>query len=146
MKYVLTLWCVTLAATLGGCDKAKVSDNSIQTVREPEVIEAAGQPQVVIVDVRKPEDFASGHLPGAINIYLPQIREGDPSLSSAKRIIVYSGGWTDPLSPAAAKKLMALGYQNVYEFKGGIEVWTAAGHPLTSSAAPTAGRPETGSQ
>lgn len=142
MKCIVTLLCLTLAA-IAGCDKVKVSDESIQTLREAEVIEALTQPQVVLVDVRKPEHFAKGHLPGAINIYLPQMRESDARLASAKQIIVYASGWTDPLSPAAAKKLMALGYQNVYEFKGGIEVWTAAGHNLTTSATPTPGRPET---
>jgi rhodanese-related sulfurtransferase len=142
MKRVLTLACLTIAA-LAGCDKAKVSDESILTIREPQVIEAMSQPQVVLVDVRKPEHFAKGHLPGAINIYLPQMREGDVRLASAKQIIVYASGWTDPLSPAAAKKLMALGYQNVFEFKGGIEVWTAAGHTLATSATPQVGRPET---
>ena len=145
MKRVFALMCLAVL-TIAGCDKVKVSDDSIQTLRETQVIEAMSQPQVVLVDVRKPEDFAKGHLPGAINIYLPQMREGDPRLASAKQIIVYASGWTDPLSPAAAKKLMALRYQNVFEFKGGIEVWTAAGHNLTTSATPEVGRPETGAR
>jgi rhodanese-related sulfurtransferase len=127
-----------------GCDKVKVSDQQIQIIKESEMEAAIGDPETVIVDVRKPAAFAAGHLPNAINIFLPDIREADPRLGIAKRIIVYSGGWTDPLSTAAAKRLMAMGYTGVAEFKGGLELWKDSGRQIVGSVAPANARPETG--
>ena len=44
--------------------------------------------------------------------------------------VVYAGGWTDDLSIAGAKRLLALGYKNVFEFRGGIELWQSEGRAL----------------
>jgi rhodanese-related sulfurtransferase len=143
---------VVMAATTGlivlsGCDEIRVSDSDVKVLREYEVIEAMKAPGTVLVDVRKPETYRAGHIEGAINLFLPQIVAGDPLLADSKRIIVYAGGWTDPLSTAAAKRMLALGYVNVEEFKGGVEVWTEMGHKLVTTPEPPPAaivRPEAG--
>jgi len=60
---------------------------------------------------------------------------------SASRLPTPSGV-TDPLSLAAAKRLKAVGYANVSEFKGGTEVWTEAGHSLVTPARASEVRPD----
>jgi phage shock protein E len=132
------------AALLGGCDKVKVSDENIQLMKDTEVVAALNDDKTIIVDVRKPERYAAGHIPSAVNIYVPQIVALDARLANAKRIVVYAGGWTDGLSQAATKKMLALGYTGVYEFKGGMENWKDAGQQVVTSAPPAAARPETG--
>ena len=139
----------TLAAVLGatlmaaGCSgQREVSDADIRVMKRDQMTGALDAPGTVVVDTRKPEAYKQGHLPGAINIYLPDIRRQDPRLGNAERIVVYGRGWTDPLSTAAAKKMMALGYVNVHEYKGGVEEWRNADRELVKSGGE--GRPETG--
>jgi rhodanese-related sulfurtransferase len=68
---------------------------------------------VVVVDVRDPEEFAEGHVPGAMNLPLKNFAAGSGVLDKGKKIVVYcnSGG----RSYGAYKKLMKLGYKNIYQ-------------------------------
>lgn len=68
---------------------------------------------VMLVDVRDPEEFAEGHIPGAINLPLNNFAAGSGVLDKEKKIVVYcnSGG----RSYGAYKKLMKLGYKNIYQ-------------------------------
>jgi len=71
------------------------------------------QDSVMLVDVRDPEEFAEGHIPGAINLPLNNFAAGSGVLDKEKKIVVYcnSGG----RSYGAYKKLMKLGYKNIYQ-------------------------------
>jgi len=132
------------AALLAGClDEKRTSDSDIQVMRVEQVDAALKSGDAVLVDVRTREAYNIGHIPGAISMPLPTIRPGDPRLTNAKRIIVYAGGWTDPLSSAATKRMLALGYDDVYEFKGGTDVWLDAGGRLIEADPDAAGRRET---
>lgn len=54
----------------------------------------------------------------------------------------YGAGWSDSLSTAGVKRLLALGYEYVYEFKGGVEVWAGAGKRLVREAEAAEARPD----
>ena len=134
---------VLAAALLAGCDKVQVSDKNVEMMKDTEVLAALNDDKTIIVDIRKPEKYAAGHIPNAINIYVPTIVALDARLANAKRIIVYGDGWTNGLSQAATKKMLALGYVGVYEFKGGIENWKDSGQQLVATGPPAVARPET---
>lgn len=85
---------------------------------------------VRLVDVRAFRHFEQGHLPGAINLFLPDLHAGDARLTEARSIVVYAQTWQDSLGPAAAKRLITLGYDNVYLYRGGVELWIARGGQL----------------
>lgn len=76
----------------------------------------------IILDVRRPDEFASGHIPGAINI--PNEDIGDEEISQLpdknQLILVYCRSGNR--SKQASAKLVALGYTNIVEF-GGILDW-----------------------
>lgn len=76
----------------------------------------------IIVDVRTKDEYASGHIPGAICIPNETISNIDPVQLSNKdqNIIVYCQ--TGMRASKAAKKLKRLGYKNVFNF-GGINSW-----------------------
>ena len=134
---------VTLLAALVACKgEAKTSDKSLREMDIKQVRAALAEEgqKVVMVDARPPEQFDAGHLPGAINVFLPEVRAGDGRLQAADRVIVYGAGWQDPLAPATAKRLMALKYSNVYLFRGGMEVWERGGQ-ATQPAAPSGRHP-----
>ena len=127
---VFGLWC-----GLVGCGfSSQTSDLDIQTVQLGQLNQMLGgdgewqkKSPTVLVDVRSAARFAKGHIPDAMNIPVLELKAADPRLSHAYNIVVYASGWTDALSGAAFKKLIALGYQNVYDFRGGLEVWNAQG-------------------
>ena len=76
----------------------------------------------VILDVRRPDEFAAGHIPGAICIPNESIGESVPELPDfSQMILVYCR--SGRRSKEASQKLADLGYTQVYEF-GGILDWT----------------------
>jgi rhodanese-related sulfurtransferase len=75
----------------------------------------------VIVDVRASEDYAQGHVPGAI--HLPQDAWSNPTgLSKNARNVFYCYSQTCHLAAKAAYKFAALGYP-VVEMEGGFQAW-----------------------
>ena len=82
----------------------------------------AGDEPYVIVDVRRPDEFAKGHIPGAINVPNEGIADEQPAeLPNLDQVLlVYCQ--TGRRSAAASKKLADIGYTRVLEF-GGIMTW-----------------------
>ena len=74
----------------------------------------------IILDVRRPDEYAKGHIPGAINV--PNEEIGTAEISElpdkAQLILVYCR--SGRRSKEAAGKLVKLGYTNIVEF-GGIQ-------------------------
>ncbi len=85
----------------------------------------------IVVDVRREDEFAAGHIPGAVCIPNENIGKEQPAqLPKIDQVILIycrSGN----RSKQAAQKLVDMGYTNVYEF-GGIIDWT--GKVVTDSA------------
>ncbi len=77
----------------------------------------------IIVDVRRADEFETGHIPGAVNIPNESIGteqpEGLPRLDQIILVYCRSGN----RSKQASEKLFNMGYTKVYEF-GGINEWT----------------------
>jgi rhodanese-related sulfurtransferase len=76
---------------------------------------------IVIVDVRAPEDYEQGHLPGAINLPEQQWNNLE-KLSKDKQNIVYCYTPVCHLAAKAALKFAEAGYP-VMEMEGGWEAW-----------------------
>ena len=93
---------------------------------------AAEDAGAVLIDVREPAEFATGHLPGAINIPRGVLEfqvESHPALVGGPRpVVLYcrSGG----RAALAALSLSMLGFDEVRSLAGGIMGWTEAGLPI----------------
>ncbi|XOF32877.1 MAG: rhodanese-like domain-containing protein [Candidatus Electrothrix sp. YB6] len=82
-----------------------------------------------VVDVRDPEEFRKGHIPGAINIPSPTFASRSGMLEKDRQIIVYcSGGGR---SYNAYRKLMKLGYKDIRQTL--FFDWQEAGLPVEKS-------------
>jgi rhodanese-related sulfurtransferase len=94
-------------------------------------IRNSGEPYVLI-DALSAESYANGHIPGAISFPYKTIdnKTAPKRLSRSDNIIVYCGGFKCAASTKAAHRLLALGYKNVVDYKGGLEDWTARGNDL----------------
>lgn len=86
-------------------ETTKISPNDLSQLYE-------SQPDALqIVDVRDVEEFAAGHIPGAISCPLSSFAANSEVLDKKKKVVVYcnSGG----RSYSAYRKLMKLGYKNI---------------------------------
>ena len=85
----------------------------------------------LLVDVRSPAEFQDGHIAEAVNLPLQSIRSGEvqglPANKDAPIVTICAVG---KRSLAAVKLLKDLGYSNVKNSRGGLQVWTDEGHPL----------------
>lgn len=88
------------------------------------------QPGVQIIDVRTPEEFADGHIRGAVNIpvqqpdFSAQIARLDKDATYA--VYCRSGNRSQP----AVAAMREAGITHIYELAGGTKDWTAEGQPL----------------
>jgi len=107
-----------------GC--AGTSNSQTNTYRSITMDEAvdmmAKETGYIILDVRRPDEFAAGHIPNAINVPNESIGTDEiPELSNKDQLImVYCR--SGRRSKEASEKLVKLGYTNIVEF-GGILDW-----------------------
>jgi rhodanese-related sulfurtransferase len=83
-------------------------------------------PNVQLVDVRTPQEFANGHLENAKNVNFndPEFKQKIALLDKSKPIAVYCG--VGGRSGKASKILVELGFKDISDLAGGITAWTAA--------------------
>ena len=91
-----------------------------------------------VLDARREEDYAAGHIPGALlfdyydmGAYRDQVL---PLLSTDQEIMIYCSEASCEDSELLAKELYALGYRRLLVFKGGFAEWSGAGLPAEKSA------------
>ena len=113
----------------------KTSDKDLQLAKfdTVKVLMDDDSMRTVILDVRRPELFQKEHIEGAFNIYMPYLRRRERLLAGDPNIIVYSSGEVDDLlATAACKKLLDLGYSNIYNYRSGLKDWKKKDGSLTS--------------
>lgn len=80
---------------------------------------------LAVLDVRRPGEYESGHVPGARNVPLPELEERVTELDAAKRIaVICASGYR---SSTAASILQRHSFAALYNVVGGTSAWVAAG-------------------
>ena len=87
-------------------------------------------PGLTILDIRTPDEFASGHIAGATNLdfYEPQFAGWLDDLDKDTPYLVYCRSGNR--SASAIETMKSLGFAEVYELDGGIVSWAQSGLPL----------------
>lgn len=126
-KYTIELLCVLLAILLmlSGCSAPAENMKWEQTDMENAMKLMESEENYIILDVRRDDEFASGHIPGAVNLANEAIGEDDAAVTAVlpdkeQMILVYCRSGNR--SKQAAQKLADMGYTHVVEF-GGIQDW-----------------------
>jgi ArsR family transcriptional regulator len=88
---------------------------------------------VTVLDVRPEDEFARGHLPGALNIPLAALERRLAELPTGREIVAYCRGPYCVLSFEAVEALRARGYR-VRRLADGYPEWKAAGLPVEVAA------------
>lgn len=125
--------------TITAADLVAEARARIREVAPPALEGERGQP--LLIDVREPAEFASGHLAGAVNIprgvlefqvdaHPAVANVTEPALAHRQRpVVVYCR--TGGRAALAADSLQRLGFADVRSIAGGIEAWIAAGLPVS---------------
>lgn len=121
MRKLLPIFLSALMFT--GCAASQKQDNTYRQISMEEAVQMMeAESGYVILDVRRPDEYAAGHIPGAINVANETIGTAEiPELPDKDQLIlVYCR--SGRRSKEASEKLVKLGYTNIVEF-GGILDW-----------------------
>lgn len=125
MKKILILMilsCILVTGCSSDIEENNVNNTYIEMITTNEVKKIIDNYEeysdTVIVDVRTLDEYESGHLKGAVNVPVSEIKNID--ISKDKKIVVYCRSGSR--SNTAAKELIKLGYEKVYDM-GGINDW-----------------------
>ena len=93
------------------------------------IVDNLSNPDFVIIDVRTPEEYASGHIEDAINMdfYAEDFDDQLDKLDRDKTYLIYCRSGSR--SGKALDKMEALGFQEVYNMLGGIVNWERTNLP-----------------
>jgi len=88
--------------------------------------------EVTVLDVRPPEEFASGHIPGALSVPLPELARRLSKLPKRREVVAYCRGPYCVLAVEAVKQLRLKGFKAV-RLEDGVLDWAAQGLPLETA-------------
>ena len=112
-----------------GLESRQIAQIAVDELRS----RTAEQPDLQIVDVRRPTEYEVGHVPRAINAPLANLDENagrfDPQQLTA---VICASGYR---SSAAASLLARRGFKNLFNVVGGTTAWTNAGYPVEQTTA-----------
>ena len=119
-------------------DLVKEAKSRIKEISVTDAEEAIRQADVLL-DVREAEEYATGHIPGAVHISRGMLEfalSNHPELSNRdKAIVLYCK--TSGRAALAAAALHDMGYLSVKSISGGIDAWVQAGKPVVTHTLPS---------
>jgi rhodanese-related sulfurtransferase len=122
-KYALLL-SLLLAGTAGAVPKETAPQELVQR-------QSAGE-SVLVIDVRSPEEFAAGHVPGAVNLPHDAITGNEPVLKDWKQkpVVIYCR--SGRRASTAAGVLEKQGFTKLEHLAGDMPGWQAQGRPVST--------------
>lgn len=106
--------------------------DGMEPVSREQLVERLRDGLVTVLDVRPPDEFAMGHVPGAINIPLKELESRLAELDRGQEIVAYCRGPYCVLAFEAVAKLRACGF-DVRRLEDGLPEWRAAGFPVDAT-------------
>jgi rhodanese-related sulfurtransferase/rubrerythrin len=94
---------------------------TISVEKAKEWLDGRKEGDVTVLDVRQPQEYGSGHLPGAVFIPLPELPDRTKELDPSKPVLAYCRSGNR--SRSAAALLLTEGFTAVFSLEGGITAW-----------------------
>src|SRR4029077_1084214 len=116
-----------------------MKESSPIIAREELISRLSGPNPPLVIDVLLEENYQAAHLPGARNAcvfkvtFLDDVKQFAPDRS--KSLVLYGSSSRDLASATAAGKLIAAGYTQVADYRGGLEDWRVAGQRIETNVA-----------
>lgn len=102
--------------------------DALEAVPAKELLERARKGLVTVLDVRPPEEYAAGHVPGAINIPIDELKKRLKELPKSREVIAYCRGPYCLMSYDAVALLRSKGMK-ARRLEAGLPEWRQAGLP-----------------
>lgn len=106
--------------------------DGLEPVAREALLERAREGTVVVLDVRPPEEFRAGHIPGAVSVPLADLELRLGELPPDREIVAYCRGPYCVLAFQAVEELRKRGFQ-ARRLEDGFPEWRAAGLPIELS-------------
>jgi len=110
------------------------ANSQLEPVDEAALRARVRKGQVTLLDVRPPEEFAAGHIPGALSVPLPELARQLSKLPKRREVVAYCRGPYCVLAVEAVKQLRARGFKAV-RLEEGVLDWAALGLPVERTSA-----------
>jgi rhodanese-related sulfurtransferase len=104
--------------------------DDLEPVAASDLLERVRDGLATVIDVRPSEEFAQGHIPGALNIPLDQLEKRLGEIPNGQEAVAYCRGPWCVLSFEAVARLRSAGV-NARRLKDGLPEWRRAGLPVT---------------
>jgi rhodanese-related sulfurtransferase len=121
-------WLVLLPAASSCAEADPTPGSSIEVSELAARISSNAAP--IVLDVRTPDEFAAGHIPGAINVPHTELVERLPELELPVDVEIVVHCERGGRAEAAEAILRQAGYAQVRDLDGHMKTWRAAGLPL----------------
>lgn len=109
--------------------------DQLEPVSREELLARADDGTVLVLDVRPPEEYSAGHIPGAISLPLDQLEGRLVDLPPETEIVAYCRGPYCVLAPQALQVLRRHGF-TARRLQDGLPEWRRAGLPVEVGTAP----------
>ncbi len=126
-----TLWLMVLAGLLvAACDDGQVQGAGLASVEEAHQVLLQGKQHepFLFLDVRTPQEYAAGHVPGAKNIPLQVLANHLDEIPRSGKVFVYCE--SGARSTKATRVLVDAGFDNIINMKASMRGWRAAGFEI----------------
>src|SRR5690348_1463034 len=84
----------------------------------------------LVIDIRKPDEFETGHIVNARNVPLDRMQKGEETVHKQKSKILLAVCADGSIAGRAVGYLRKAGFENAFSLKGGIAGWRADNLPL----------------
>jgi rhodanese-related sulfurtransferase/DNA-binding transcriptional ArsR family regulator len=109
------------------------SPDALEPIARDELVRRAKRGEVVVLDLRPAEEYAAGHIPGALSVPLDDLEAQLALLPSRAEIVAYCRGPYCVLAPRGVAVLTRHGYR-ARRLEDGFPEWRLAGLPVATGA------------
>ena len=131
---------VSIADQAGPAPRPSASAPAVASASPPSISpqallerQAKGDSSLFVLDVRTAEEFAAGHVPGAVNVPYDQVASHLAEIPKDKDVVLYCK--SGRRAGLAAEVLQASGYTKLEHLQGDMQAWLQDGRPVESGDA-----------
>jgi rhodanese-related sulfurtransferase/DNA-binding transcriptional ArsR family regulator len=108
--------------------------DELEPISSAELVERLHHKEMLVIDVRPADEFAAGHIPGALSVPLAELKRRLPELPRESEIVAYCRGPYCVLAPQTIEILRRAGFR-ARRLQDGLPEWRLANLPVELDAA-----------
>jgi rhodanese-related sulfurtransferase len=131
VKFIIdNIFLIGIALISGGALLFPMLQRRGAKVSQIQATQYINQGKTLLLDVRSADEYATGHLPNAKNIPLPELSGRLAEIDKSKKQVVITVCASGVRSSSAASLLSKSGFEQVFSLEGGTEAWRTQGLPI----------------